>query len=67
MLLIAVGDIARDQLAGAGIDAVALVWRDILHEGPVPAGLDHWLGGVHLTGTDPAWRWDADAGRLRPV
>jgi len=40
MLLITVGDIARDQLAGAGIDAVALVWRDILHEGPVPAGLD---------------------------
>jgi hypothetical protein len=40
MLLITVGDLARDQLAGAGIDGLALVWRDILHEGPVPAGLD---------------------------
>jgi hypothetical protein len=21
-------------------------------------GIDRWIGGVHLTGTDPAWRWD---------
>lgn len=21
-------------------------------------GVDRWIGGVHLTGTDPAWRWD---------
>jgi hypothetical protein len=27
-------------------------------------GLDRWLGGVHLTGPTPAWRWDAAAGRL---
>jgi hypothetical protein len=25
-------------------------------------GLDRWVGGVHLRGRDPAWRWDADAG-----
>jgi hypothetical protein len=27
-------------------------------------GLDHWLGGVHLQGSEAAWRWDAQAGRL---
>ncbi|MDB4950637.1 MAG: hypothetical protein JWM27_3286 [Gemmatimonadetes bacterium] len=27
-------------------------------------GIDRWLGGVHLTGNESAWRWDADAGRL---
>jgi hypothetical protein len=44
MLLVTVGDHAMDQLAGAGLATppalVPLVWRDILHEGPVPAGLD---------------------------
>jgi len=29
-------------------------------------GINRWLGGVHLTGNDVLWRWDADAGRLRP-
>lgn len=28
-------------------------------------GLDHWLGGVHLQGSEAAWRWDAEAGRLK--
>jgi hypothetical protein len=27
-------------------------------------GLDHWLGGVHLQGSEAAWRWDAGAERL---
>jgi hypothetical protein len=22
-------------------------------------GIDRWLGGVHVTGTGPVWRWDA--------
>lgn len=26
--------------------------------------LDRWLGGVHLTGSQPAWRWDANANTL---
>ena len=42
MLLITVGDHAMGQLAAAGVAAaplVPLIWRDILHEGPVPAGL----------------------------
>jgi hypothetical protein len=25
--------------------------------------LDRWVGGIHLTGPEPAWRWDARAGR----
>jgi hypothetical protein len=28
------------------------------------SGLHRWLGGVHLSGPTPAWRWDAAAGRL---
>jgi hypothetical protein len=27
-------------------------------------GIDRWLGGVHLTGEQPQWRWDADKKRL---
>jgi hypothetical protein len=26
-------------------------------------GIDRWLGGVHLTGTQPVWRWDHALGR----
>ena len=25
--------------------------------------LDRWLGGIHLTGPEPAWRWDRATGR----
>jgi hypothetical protein len=28
-------------------------------------GSDRWLGGVHLEGGAAAWRWDADAARVR--
>jgi hypothetical protein len=27
-------------------------------------GIDRWLGGVHLQGSEAAWRWDPDTGRL---
>lgn len=27
-------------------------------------GIDRWLGGVHLEGTGPAWRWDPGLRRL---
>ena len=27
-------------------------------------GIDRWLGGVHLTGRGPSWRWNADQGTL---
>jgi hypothetical protein len=28
-------------------------------------GVDRWLGGVHLTGTEAAWRWDEREKRLK--
>jgi len=28
------------------------------------AGIDRWLGGVHLAGAETEWRWDGAAGRL---
>ena len=31
----------------------------LLHE-----GIDHWLGGVHLQGSDSLWRWDEKAGKI---
>ena len=27
-------------------------------------GIDHWLGGVHLVGSEAAWRWDEQAQEL---
>jgi hypothetical protein len=27
-------------------------------------GVDRWVGGVHLRGRNPAWRWDADGGAI---
>jgi hypothetical protein len=38
MLHITNGDATR--LAEAGVDGEIIVWRDFLHDGPVPAGLD---------------------------
>jgi hypothetical protein len=34
------GDFAADRIAGAGLAGEVLPWRDVLHEGPVPAGID---------------------------
>jgi hypothetical protein len=39
MLHITNGDSAGDLLAGCGLGGSVLCWRDVLHEGPVPAGL----------------------------
>ena len=25
--------------------------------------LDRWVGGIHVTGPEPAWRWDRATGR----
>lgn len=33
------GDAAADAIRAAGIGGAVLPWRDVLHEGPVPAGL----------------------------
>ncbi|HEU0013657.1 MAG TPA: DUF1835 domain-containing protein [Longimicrobium sp.] len=39
MLHVTNGDAAADALRAAGIPGHVLPWRDVLHEGPVPAGL----------------------------
>ena len=28
------------------------------------SGIDRWLGGVHVHGHGPTWRWSAPAGQL---
>ena len=43
-------DEGRDLLRG-GSDRVKL------------CGIDRWLGGVHLEGRGPAWRWSARTGQ----
>jgi Domain of unknown function (DUF1835) len=40
MLHVTNGDSAVERLRAAGVDGDVLPWRDVLHEGPVPAGLD---------------------------
>src|SRR5277367_775228 len=40
MTVVTCGDSAAGQLRAAGLSRDVLVWRDILHEGPVPGGLD---------------------------
>ena len=39
-----------------------------VHAGSLDAvsvnGVDRWLGGVHLKGSTPAWRWDGDSRAL---
>ncbi len=47
MLHVTNGDIAADRIRNAGLPGDVLPWRDALHEGPVPAGLDlHALSAV---------------------
>ncbi|HEU4370275.1 MAG TPA: hypothetical protein VFV05_18795, partial [Methylomirabilota bacterium] len=55
------GELARAQLdiTGLGRDVVAGE-RDRLAIQPI----DTWLGGVHLRGDRPRWRWDGARGRL---
>lgn len=40
MLHITNGDSAGDTIAECGLEGDVLPWRDVLHEGPVPGGLD---------------------------
>lgn len=40
MLHLTNGDEAARRIAAAGIDGAIVSWNDVLHEGPVPAGLD---------------------------
>lgn len=53
--------------AGLGTVTITETGRDVI-EGRSDHiernGIDEWLGGVHLKGTEAAWRWDAVAARL---
>jgi hypothetical protein len=40
MVVVTCGDCAADQLRAVGLAGEVIVWRDILHEGPVPGGLE---------------------------
>jgi len=40
MLFVTNGDCVGDRLAAGWPSATVLPWRDLLHEGPIPAGLD---------------------------
>ena len=40
--------------------------RRVVEREPIAStacGIDRWLGGVHLTGHGPVWRWDDRARR----
>lgn len=39
MLHVTNGDAAAERIRAAGVEGTILPWRDVLHEGPVPAGL----------------------------
>jgi hypothetical protein len=60
------GDIVVDHLRRAGLAPDALAWADVLHEGPVPAGLDdaglRRVRAEFLAGVDSV---DAEAVRRR--
>jgi len=56
MLHVVTGDAAAHQLRASGVLGDILAWRDVLHDGPVPAGLDpEALADVRA-------RWLADCG-----
>jgi hypothetical protein len=47
MLHVTNGDSAAERIRAAGVQGPILPWRDVLHDGPVPAGLPmHRLGAV---------------------
>lgn len=51
---------ARITRAGASVHAGDSDWI-------ARAGIDRWVGGVHLKGREAAWRWDAAAGAPRAM
>jgi hypothetical protein len=52
--------LAAITAAGLGVLAGQEDWIAIR------GGIDLWLGGIHLQGPQPAWRWDPESARLRP-
>ena len=73
MLHVTKGDYAADQIRATGIGGDVLPWRDVLHEGPVPAGLPlrelsavraAWLAGAGVAPADVAEEFAARDGAL---
>jgi hypothetical protein len=60
------GDASDDAAWSRGV-ALTAAGQDVLHGRADHVrlnGIDRWLGGVHLTGHEAEWRWDADAGTI---
>lgn len=62
-------DDVHGAVADGGFRAASYTLTDFGHdvlEGRADAvaanGIDRWLGGVHLSGVSPAWRWDRTRG-----
>ena len=52
----------------SGDFAITMDGRDVLRgaaDRVKRLGIDRWLGGVHLRGTGPVWRWDRDFERIQ--
>lgn len=64
MLHLTNGDSAANHLSAAGLPGDIVPWRDVLHEGPVPAGLDQERLRVARAAFLAALGW-ADEERLR--
>ena len=57
----------RNTAMPAGTIALTPAGRDVLRGGADRVklcGIDRWLGGVHVHGHGPAWRWSERAGHL---
>jgi hypothetical protein len=57
-----------DQVLPSGEFAITLEGKEVLRGAADRVkryGIDRWLGGVHLTGTGPVWRWDPASQRMQ--
>jgi hypothetical protein len=58
---------ADDGRLPRGVASITAFGRDLLDaraDRVAACGIDRWLGGVHLAGRGPVWRWDAATNRL---
>jgi Domain of unknown function (DUF1835) len=60
------GEAATDALP-AGVASITAFGRQVVEgqaDRVAACGIDRWLGGVHLRGRGPVWRWDPAGRRL---
>jgi hypothetical protein len=60
------GEASTDSLS-AGVASITPFGRRVIGgetDRVAASGIDRWLGGVHLSGHGPLWRWDATSRRL---